>query len=64
MLQGIILAVGFIATLSIVLYLFNKLTPDNAPENLAGYFTSILKVAIAFVVAIYVALFLVQILFT
>ena len=39
----IILGVAFIITLVAVFVLYNKLTPDNVPDNLAGYFVGILK---------------------
>ena len=58
----IILAVGFIVSMIVIWYLFSKLTPDNAPENLAGYFGLVLKVAVSVIISVYAALFLAQIL--
>ncbi len=58
MLYYILLGIGFIGTLIIIGYLFSKLTPNNVPENLAGFFSSILKMAIALAIALYAGLFL------
>ena len=52
----IILGVAFIITLVAIFVLYNKLTPDNVPDNLAGYFVGALKLVLAIVVAGYAAM--------
>lgn len=59
----IILGVAFIITLVAIFVLYNKLIPHNVPDNLAGYFGRILKIVIAVVIASYVALLVVQLIF-
>ena len=59
----IILGIAFIITLVAIFVLYDKLTPDNVPDNLAGYFGLILKGVIAVVIAGYVALFVVSLFF-
>ena len=61
--QYIVLGIAFLATLGIILFLFKKLTPDNTPQNLSGFFFGILKLAIGIIIAVYAALFAVQIIF-
>lgn len=63
MLEHIILGIAFIFTLLIIIVLYSRLTPDKVPENLAGYFGAIIKSTIAIVISVYVALFVVQLIF-
>lgn len=59
----IILGVAFIITLVGIFVLYKKLIPHNVPNNLAGYFSRILKVVIVVVIAGYAALFVAQLIF-
>lgn len=54
----IILGVAAIFTLTGFLLIFSKLTPDNTPDNLAGYFNWIFKFTLASIITFYVVSFL------